>query len=645
MQPAYPVLSPAKMTSHPSDFDAHREPEMASLLQSTDWSKTPIGPRQSWPASLKLIVNVMLASGFPMCVRWGPELVMIYNDGYRSILGAKHPQAFGMPFHDVWPEVQGQLRPIHQGILDGTSGAFFAEDMLIKVLRRDSIEWEDARFTVSYSPVPDDTAASGVGGVLVTAVETTKRVQTEEALRTSEERFARIFEQTAVGIIQCELDGQFLLVNRRFCEITGRTADELLTLRVPDITHPGDRDTDAEYRKQLVASGDPFFVEKRYLRPDGSEIWVSVYVSLMRSADGTRQQLIGVAQDISKSKTAEASLRNREADLRLVLDSATDGVFCVDKSGVLTMCNAAFLQMLGIGRQEDVVGQQLHNVIYGTRPEDSAYPNDETPIYRTAKDGVPDHVEYELFFRLDGTRFPVEYWVNPILRDGNHQGAVCTFIDITERRRAQERQDLLMQELNHRIKNLFAVTGGIISVSARSATTPKEFAAILRGRLDALSLAHDLILPKLPGKARPTAETTGLDALLRKIMSPYAGKHDDDDKAHIIIHGPEVVLGPNTVTTFALIIHELATNSTKYGSLSVEQGKLRIAWSCDDDTLVLKWEEIGGPAITGPPKSEGFGTALSNHSVRVQLEGALTQEWNEAGLSVQLSAPLKRLRY
>ena len=91
--------------------------------------------------------------------------------------------------------------------------------------------------------------------------------------------------------------------------------------------------------------------------------------------------------------------------------------------------------------------------------------------------------------------------MNPILRDGAHQGAVCTFVDITERRRAQEQQNLLLQELNHRIKNLFAITGGMITLSARSATTPKEYAASLSGRLDALALAHELILPNLPGKA------------------------------------------------------------------------------------------------------------------------------------------------
>jgi len=486
-------------------------PEMADRVRSRDWSKTILGAAENWPPNLTLIVKIMLASGFPMCVRWGPEFVMIYNDGYRPILGDKHPAAFGLPFHEVWPEVQLQLRPLHEAILNGTSGAFFAEDLLIKVQRRGTSDWEDARFTVSYSPIPDEKAPTGVGGVLVTAVETTDRVRMEEALRTSEERFAGIFEQTGVGVIQCELDGQFLLVNRRYCEIVGRTADELLTLRVPDITHPDDREFDAALRQRLVADGVPFIVEKRYLRPDESEVWVSVNVSVMRSPDGTRPQLIGVAQDI------------------------------------------------------------------------------------------------------------------------------------TERRVAQEQQGLLVRELNHRIKNLFMITGGLIELSARSANTPKEYASNIRGRLKALAVAHDLILPSFSGGADTVADATGLEMLLRMILSPYVEVPSDRSGARLILDGPFVPLGARAVTTFALILHELATNAAKYGALSVEEGKLHVTWGCADNMLKLKWEESGGPPLRGPPKSEGFGTVISNHSVREQFGGTLSHKWDLKGLSVELSVPMERL--
>jgi PAS domain S-box-containing protein len=486
-------------------------PEMAERVRSTDWSRTAVGPADNWPPSLTVIVKVMLASGFPMCVRWGPELVMIYNDGYRSILGDKHPAAFGIPFHEAWPEVQPQLRRLHEDILNGTSGAFFAEDLLIKVQRHRTTDWEEGRFTVSYSPVPDENAPTGVGGVLVTVIETTDRVRTEEALRTSEERFAAIFEQTGVGVIQAELDGRFLLANKRFCEIVGRSANELLTLRVPDITHPDDWEPDAAHRRCLVSSGVPVIVEKRYLRPDGVVVWVSVTVSLMRSADGTRQQLIGVAQDITEQKVA------------------------------------------------------------------------------------------------------------------------------------QEQQRLLVRELNHRIKNLFTITDGMISLSARSSSTPGEYASNIRGRLKALAVAHDLILPSISGDASVVTNPTNLEMLLRRILAPYAVVSSDDFRARFVLNGPSVPLGADAVTTFALILHELATNAAKYGALSVEKGTLHVTWECVDEILKMTWAERGGPAPTVALKSEGFGTVISNHSVRERLRGTLSHTWDVKGLSVELAIPVEQL--
>jgi PAS domain S-box-containing protein len=498
------------MPTHDPEGGIPEPPEMAQRVLAKDWSKTALGPVDTWPPSLKVIVKVMLASGFPMCVRWGPEFVMIYNDGYRSILGNKHPAAFGLPFHEAWPEVQPQLRPLHEAILQGISGAYFAEDLLIKVQRHGTTDWEDGRFTLSYSPIPDESSSAGIGGVLVTVVETSGRVRTEQALRTSEERFAAIFKQTGVGVIQCELDGLFLLVNPRFCEITGRTADELLTLRVPDITHPDDRQSDAALRQRLVKDGVPFYVEKRYLRPDNSEVWVGVNVSLTRSPDGTRPQLIGVAHDISE---------------RIV---------------------------------------------------------------------------------------------------------------------AQEQQGLLVRELNHRIKNLFAITSGMITLSARSATTTKEYANNIRGRLNALASAHDLILPSLTGVSGAFAHASDLETLLRKILSPYVERADDQD-ARLILRGPFLSLGVQAVTTFALILHELATNAAKYGALSNNDGKLTLTWECPARELILKWEERGGPEISGAPKGEGFGTVISNHSVRQQFGGTISHQWDAKGLSVELAVPIARL--
>ena len=140
------------------------------------------------------------------------------------------------------------------------------------------------------------------------------------------------------------------------------------------------------------------------------------------------------------------------ADLRLILDTAADGIYCVDREGTTTLCNAAFLRMLGFAREEDAIGKKLHDLIHHSHPDGSHYHPTECPIYRTAQLGTAAHVTTEHFYRLDGVGFPVEYWVQPILRDGIPQGAVCSFIDITERRRAEAELNRLNETLERRIE-------------------------------------------------------------------------------------------------------------------------------------------------------------------------------------------------
>jgi len=485
--------------------------KMSALIRAKDWSKTALGPPHAWSPSLTLVINVMLASGFPMAVRWGPDFVMIYNDGYRPILGDKHPQALGLPFHEVWPEVQPQLRPLHEAILAGERGAFFAEDLLLRIQRYGEA-WEDARFTISYSPIPDGSSPSGVGGVLITAVETTNRVLTEEALRASEERFAGIFRQSSVGIVQCGLDGRYLLANKRFCEIVGRTENELLSLNISDLTHPDDREDSLAQLGGLAGDGVPFVMEKRYVRPDGAQIWASFNVALTRDGDGRPLHFVGVVQDI------------------------------------------------------------------------------------------------------------------------------------TARRRSQQQQELLLGEMNHRVKNLFAVTNSVIALSASTARTPDDLTKNIHGRLNALALAHQLILPDSTKPAGAQAQPTSLDVLLQKILSPYVDSGQTHQHRRLVMDGAAVAVGARAVTSLALVLHELTTNAAKYGALSVPEGSVHIRWSERDGVLVLRWEEHGGPALAGPPTARGFGTLLSGHSIRSQFGGNLSHDWKPGGLAVDLSLPVERLR-
>ena len=140
-----------------------RAGDMRARVRDFDWSATPLGPAETWPPSLTWSVELILASGFPMSVRWGPDLIMIYNDAYAGLLGERHPRVLGKPLREAWPEIYSQLGPLNQAILRGERDNFFAEDHLW-LIHRYGIP-EDARFTISYSPIPDPTAPNGIGGV------------------------------------------------------------------------------------------------------------------------------------------------------------------------------------------------------------------------------------------------------------------------------------------------------------------------------------------------------------------------------------------------------------------------------------------------------------------------------------------------
>ena len=194
---------------------------MSAFVDAHDWSATPLGARDAWSPSLKLATDIILASAFPMALRWGTDFVLVYNDAYRPILGDKHPWALGRPAREAWSEVWDQIEPAHTAILQRRAPSIFAEDVLLRI-RRHGSDWDDARFTLGYSPVDDPTAPTGIGGVLVTAVEITDRIVAEAALRASEERQRHLLQQMPGFVaVLTGPDHVYEYVNDAFVTISG----------------------------------------------------------------------------------------------------------------------------------------------------------------------------------------------------------------------------------------------------------------------------------------------------------------------------------------------------------------------------------------------------------------------------------------
>lgn len=192
--------------------------------------------------------------------------------------------------------------------------------------------------------------------------------------------------------------------------------------------------------------------------------------------------------------------------------------------------------------------------------------------------------------------------------------------------------------MSHRIKNIFAVIGGLIGLSARRAPEHRPFAADLQARIAALGRAHEFVRPHSE-QSRPMVQSESLLGIFRDILSPYPAMGE----GRIAITGEDLRVDDRGATPIALLIHELATNAVKYGALATDTGTIDLIIAREGDECAITWTERGGPALSGGPDRTGFGTQLTEMSVVSQLGGTLDRNWNPAGLEVAVRVPLRAL--
>ena len=210
------------------------------------------------------------------------------------------------------------------------------------------------------------------------------------------------------------------------------------------------------------------------------------------------------------------------------------------------------------------------------------------------------------------------------------------FLDVTQRKQAEEANELLAGEMSHRVKNLLHIATALTQITKRSATTKEDMAHELTERLMALGRAQELVRP-VPGRKN---EAALLGDLISILLAPYDEK---GATVRIRVSVPKMNVGEASSTALALVIHELATNSAKYGALSLASGTLDVSCNANDDEVVVTWTERGGPPIAAPARLEGFGSKLVHRSMSTQLSGAIAFDWSEEGVVVTLRMSKARL--
>jgi PAS domain S-box-containing protein len=303
---------------------------------------------------------------------------------------------------------------------------------------------------------------------------------------------------------------------------------------------------------------------------------------------------------------------------------------------IITSWNRGAERLFGYTAKE-AIGKRITMIIPPERRDEES-----NIIARIRRGERVEHYE-TIRQRKDGSIVEISLTISPVRNpEGKIIGASKIARNISERRQAEERQRLLLREMDHRVKNLFALSSGMVAMSARSAKTPQELSLAVQDRLAALAKAHALTLRKPSEDAHRTEQSTTLHALIETILSPYGGR-TDDDKPRVVIRGPDIPIAGGTITSFALLLHEFATNAAKYGALSTSTGTIDIVCAEDNGQFALRWTERGGPRVENQIDGDGFGTLLAGATVKGQLGGEISRDWKPEGLTIRLSVARDRI--
>ncbi|WP_435171668.1 PAS domain S-box protein [Falsirhodobacter sp. 1013] len=352
--------------------------------------------------------------------------------------------------------------------------------------------------------------------------------------------------------------------------------------------------------------------------PDGARRPFVAFPNLLRDEAG--QVVGGINLLMDASQTDGADLRNER--LAAIVSSSDDIIISKTLGGHITSWNAAATRLLGY-EAEEMIGQSITKII----PPELLH--EEEKIIRMIRSGERvDHFDTERL-RKDGTRIHLSLTVSPLRdRDGRIAGASKVARDVSGRKKAEDMQQLLIHELNHRVKNMLAVIQAIATQSLRRAPDPDTFVRAFRGRLQALARAHDVVV-------RGEMKGADLFSLLREQV--LLGNAEDQ---RVNLSGPSVFIASNIIVPLALVLHELATNARKYGALSRPEARLRIEWSLTEGAerrLHLEWRESGVPGL-GTASAPGFGTQLISSALDGE-GGTVETDYRPDGITCRIDLP------
>jgi PAS domain S-box-containing protein len=474
---------------------------------------------------------------------------------------------------------------------------------------------------LQVSPLHDK--SGNVIGVSTIARDITERKAADDALRASEARLRHALDASGAGVWAWDGNTGVITADEAYRAMFGIAPDATVDIDTWQARlHPDDREPLRERAEECLRTGGQWREEFRVLHPQGGLRWLAGLGRVVHDAEGRVTGMTGINIDISAQKTAEAAVAASEAHLKAVVEGAIDGIVAIDNEGTVQSFNPAAAKMFGF-RPDEVIGCNVkllmpHFSASDRRPHEPSGP-DEAQARGITREGIGQ--------RKDGSVCPLDLGITEVNREGQRL-VIAIVRDITERKQAEETQRLLIDELNHRVKNTLVTVQAMAEQTLLKARDPSHFVESFRGRLQALSRAHNLLTQR-------TWTGVDLESLIREQLIVGGSQI-------LNCAGPKIQLKPRVAVHLGLALHELGTNARKYGALTVPEGRLSVTWRLadrgTDHELELKWVESGGPAVS-PPTGQGFGTLLIERGLKHSLGGEAHVIFAPTGVICEMHVP------
>lgn len=449
-----------------------------------------------------------------------------------------------------------------------------------------------------------------------------------EALRRSEARFRSIYQNAATGIALTDLDGRMEAANPAFSRLTGLTAAELLGRMIENRVHPDDRAEYRQHMQHLLQEKVPSFeAELRFVMRDGRHIWVQQHAALMRSEDGHATGVVVLVTDMSERREHEEALAIALERSKIAQQAAHAALYEHAPATGELIYDATITTVTGYSAAE------ISDLEHGHRA--LIHPADRAGATSAIEHGLASEKGFDINYRLrqKSGRF---VWVHDRARllkasTRSKERVIGMVLDITDQKAREEHINLLLREVNHRSKNMLGLVQAIARQTA--ATDAEEFVAKFSERIQALSANQDLLVRN---------EWGGVD--LKELVETQLAHFASVREERISAAGPSVQLSPASAQVLGMVLHELATNASKYGALSNDSGHVDIRWSiADGETFTISWQERGGPMVSPGTAQKGFGSTVIGPMARMGLEAEVETAYLPLGLRWELTCPLQKI--